>query len=97
MLIIRRSKFYYNSIWYRHTFRWPSRAQVERAFSQPVQGTKTIHALYKTERLLFFREMSVLRMCVVRNTLVHCVGKMQSVLTLQHVICIITATRGVGN
>ena len=85
------------SIWYHHTYRWPSGAQVERFLSQPVHGTKQIHALYKTERLLFLRELSVLRMCVVRNTLVHCVGKMQSVLTLQHVVCIITATRGGGN
>jgi len=49
------------------------------------------------ERLLFLRELPVHRMCVVRNTLVHCVGKMQSVLTLQHVICIITGTEGEGN
>jgi len=27
------------SIWYRHTCRWPSRAQVDRVLSQPVHGT----------------------------------------------------------
>ena len=29
------------SIWYHHTYRWPSRAQVETGLSQPVQGTAT--------------------------------------------------------
>jgi len=29
LLIIRRSKLYYTA-WYRHTYRWPSGAQVER-------------------------------------------------------------------
>jgi len=29
------------SIWYHHTFRWPSDAQVERALSQPVHRTAT--------------------------------------------------------
>jgi hypothetical protein len=29
------------SPWYRHTCRWPSRAQVERGLSQPVHGTAT--------------------------------------------------------
>ena len=29
------------SLWYHHTYRWPSRAQVERGLSQPVHGTAT--------------------------------------------------------
>ena len=29
------------SLWYHHTYRWPSGAQVERVLSQPVQGTAT--------------------------------------------------------
>jgi len=29
------------SIWYHHTCRWPSRAQVERGHSQPVHETAT--------------------------------------------------------
>jgi len=29
------------SLWYHHTYRWPSRAQVERVLSQPVHGTAT--------------------------------------------------------
>jgi len=39
VLIIRRSKFY--SLLYHHTYRWPSRAQVERGFSQLVHRTAT--------------------------------------------------------
>ena len=35
------------SIWYRHTCRWPSGAQVEkRFFSQPVHGTATCKCDY---------------------------------------------------
>jgi len=29
------------SLWYHHTFRWPSRAQVERDLSQPMHETAT--------------------------------------------------------
>ena len=29
------------SLWYHHTYRWPSRAQVERVLAQPVQRTAT--------------------------------------------------------
>ena len=29
------------SLWYHHTYRWPSRAQVERVLSQPVHRTAT--------------------------------------------------------
>ena len=29
------------SLWYHHTYRWPSGAQVERVLSQPVHGTAT--------------------------------------------------------
>jgi len=29
------------SLWYHHTYRWLSRAQVERVLSQPVRGTAT--------------------------------------------------------
>ena len=29
------------SIWYHHTYRWPSSAQVERGLSQPVNRTAT--------------------------------------------------------
>ena len=36
VLIIRRSKLHYH-----HTYRWPSRAQVERVLSQPVHQTAT--------------------------------------------------------
>ena len=32
-------KFVLYSIWYHHTFKWPSRAQVEAGLSQPVHGT----------------------------------------------------------
>ena len=28
-----------HSLWYHHTYRWPSRAQVERVLSQPVTST----------------------------------------------------------
>ena len=28
-------------LWYHHTYRWQSRAQVERVLSQPVRGTAT--------------------------------------------------------
>ena len=27
------------SLWYHHTYRWPSRAQIERVLSQPVHRT----------------------------------------------------------
>jgi len=30
-----------HSLWYRHTYRWPSDAQVERGLSQPVHQTAT--------------------------------------------------------
>ena len=30
-----------HSLWYHHTYRWPSRAQVERRLSQPVHETAT--------------------------------------------------------
>ena len=33
VLIVRRSKSVLYSLWYHHTYRWPSRAQVERARS----------------------------------------------------------------
>ena len=33
------------SIWYHHTCRWPSGAQIERGLSQPVQRTATYHVL----------------------------------------------------
>ena len=29
------------SLWYHHTYRWPSGAQFERGLSQSVQGTST--------------------------------------------------------
>ena len=29
------------SLWYHHTYRWPSRAQIERVLSQSVNGTAT--------------------------------------------------------
>ena len=29
------------SLWYHHTYRWPSGEQVERVLSQPVHGTAT--------------------------------------------------------
>jgi len=34
-------KIVHKSLWYHHTCRWPSRAQVERVLSQPVHGTAT--------------------------------------------------------
>jgi len=34
-------KIVFYSIWYPHTCRWPSGAQVERGLSQPVHGTAT--------------------------------------------------------
>jgi len=30
-----------HSLWYHHTYRWSSRAQVERVLFQPVHGTTT--------------------------------------------------------
>jgi len=30
------------SIWYHHTYRWPSGAQVERVLSQPVHETSCV-------------------------------------------------------
>ena len=42
VLIVRRSKIVLYSLWYNHTCRWPSSAQVERGLlSQPVNGTAT--------------------------------------------------------
>jgi hypothetical protein len=38
VLIVRRAKIVLYSLWYHHTYRWPSRAQV---LSQPVHGTGT--------------------------------------------------------
>ena len=36
VLIVRRAKIVLYSLWYHHTYRWPSRAQIERGLSQPV-------------------------------------------------------------
>jgi len=33
------------SLWYHHTYRWPSRARVERVLSQPVHRT----AIYRCD------------------------------------------------
>jgi len=41
VLIVRRSKIVLYSLWYHHTYRWPSRAQVERgseAYSRNLVG-----------------------------------------------------------
>ena len=37
------AKIVLHSLWYHHTYRWPSRAQIERdpVFSQPVHRTAT--------------------------------------------------------
>ena len=38
----QEAKIVLYNLWYHHTYRWPSRAQVERGvFSQPVHGTAT--------------------------------------------------------
>jgi len=39
-----------HSLWYHHTYRWPSRAQVERVLSQPVHETAT-HTVWWYQRL----------------------------------------------
>jgi len=41
MLIVRRAKIVLYSVWYRHTYRWPSGAQIETVLSQPVHGMAT--------------------------------------------------------
>ena len=41
VLIVRRSKIVLYSLWYHHTYRWPSHAQVERGLSQPVHQMTT--------------------------------------------------------
>ena len=37
----QEAKIVLYSLWYHHTYRWPSRAQVERVLPQPVHGTAT--------------------------------------------------------
>jgi len=37
----REVKIALHSLWFHHTYRWPSRAQVERVLSQPVHQTAT--------------------------------------------------------
>ena len=41
VLVIRRAKIVLYSLWYHHTYRWSSRAQIERGRSQSVHGTAT--------------------------------------------------------
>jgi len=41
-------KLLLHSIWYHHTCRWPSGAQVERVLSQPVHQTATYFMFFLT-------------------------------------------------
>ena len=41
VLIVRRAKIVLYSLWYHHTYRWPSHAQIERGLSQSAHGTAT--------------------------------------------------------
>ena len=41
VLTVRRAKIVLYCLWYHHTYRLPSRAQVERTLSQSVHGTAT--------------------------------------------------------
>ena len=45
VFIVRRAKIVLYSLWYHHTCRWPSGAQVERGLSQPVHGTATYRVM----------------------------------------------------
>ena len=46
VLVIRRSKIALHSLWYHHTYRWPSRAQVERGLVEPVELCRVLCVLY---------------------------------------------------
>ena len=43
VLIVRKAKIVLYNLWYHHTYRWPSRPQVEKGLlSQPVTGRPPI-------------------------------------------------------
>jgi len=59
-----------HSLWYHHTYRWPSRAQVERVLSQPLHETAWDKLIVKQKSCAsswLITEINILR-CTVSKT-----------------------------
>ena len=60
VLIVRRTKIVLYSLWYHHTYRWPSGAQIEKGLEMHGQQNIKVLCIFKIVSVLTFLKIVLL-------------------------------------